>query len=206
MSAYPPLKTSEGFPIPADIAAKFLSQYLEQAKTTPYLLPNARLETSGPTAGSSSSSITIHNLQRVEAGLRGEWIAPKIDLEVGANVEVAKGMDDGITLEAVGFDKAEEGWMELEDYQREQSVEGPEQAQEELGVEDGDDTEENAKVDEDATEETRISKASKKKGEKVDRKPNKIQAPVDSVARKNAKKERLKAEKRAREEQRKAEA
>ena len=193
MSAYPPFKTDPGLPIPAETALFFLSQYLTAAETSPYLLPNARLEASGPTAGSSSSSITIHNLKRVEAGLRGEFLAPKLDLEEG-NVEVVKGMDDGVNTGDDAGEGAEEGWMDLQDYQREQSVEGPEQAQEETGVEDGGDVE-------DEEPEAPKSKKMKRKHEEVAQQV--VRAPIDTEARKKEKKQRLKAEKRAKQEQKK---
>ncbi|PMD53781.1 uncharacterized protein K444DRAFT_540887 [Hyaloscypha bicolor E] len=126
MSAFPPHHTIPSIPIPQEIALKFLSNYLEATKTSPYLLPNARLESSGPTAGSSASSVTIHNLRRVEAGLRGEWLAPTLDLEEGI-VTVAEGMDDGMNKgQAVNEEGEAEGWMDLDEYQREQSIEGGE--------------------------------------------------------------------------------
>ncbi|KAG4439350.1 hypothetical protein IFR05_005162 [Cadophora sp. M221] len=123
MSAFPPQRSVASIPVSQDIALKYLSAYLEAAKTYSHLLPNARLEPSGPTAGSSTSNITIHNLQRVEAGLRGEWLAPTLDLEEG-NVPIAEGMDDGTNKEQQNAE--EEGWMDLDQYQREQSIEGGE--------------------------------------------------------------------------------
>lgn len=124
MSAFPPHRSIKSIPISPEIALKFLSQYLQDTTTSPHLLPNARLEPSGPTAGSSNSSVTIHNLQRVEAGLRGEWLAPSLELdeagEKGKGVPVTEGMDDGVTTRGSG----EEGWMDLDEYQREQSIEG----------------------------------------------------------------------------------
>lgn len=121
MSAFPPQRSVSSIPVSQDIALKYLSAYLEAAKSSPHLLPNARLEPSGPTAGSSTSSITIHNLQRVEAGLKGEWLA--FTLELGEqNVPLAEGMDDGTNK---GQENEEgEGWMDLDEYQREQSIEG----------------------------------------------------------------------------------
>ncbi|TVY50269.1 hypothetical protein LCER1_G008485 [Lachnellula cervina] len=118
MSAFPPHKSIPSIPVSQEIALKYLSSYLTSTTTKAHLLPNARLEASGPTAG-SSSSVTLHNLQRVEAGLRGEWLAPTLELD---GVEVAgQGMDDGTV--GVGEGEKEEGWQDLEEYQREQSIE-----------------------------------------------------------------------------------
>ncbi|KAI9046530.1 hypothetical protein LZ554_009277 [Drepanopeziza brunnea f. sp. 'monogermtubi'] len=121
MSAFPPQRTVASMPVSQDIALKYLSAYLSAAKSSPHLLPNARLEPSGPTAGSSNASITIHNLQRVEAGLRGEWLGPAVELEEN-NVPIADGMDDG-TNKGEGNVEGE-GWVNLAEYQRDQSVEG----------------------------------------------------------------------------------
>jgi hypothetical protein len=60
----------------------------------------------------------------VEAGLQGEWLAPTFDLEEG-NVTVAEGMNDGTSKgQDVIEEVEEEGWMDLDEYQREQSIEG----------------------------------------------------------------------------------
>ncbi|KAH8804634.1 hypothetical protein F5884DRAFT_419754 [Xylogone sp. PMI_703] len=120
MSAFPPLKSKPSVPIPQDAALKRLQSYLEKAKDAEYLLPNARLEETGVDAGSRNSSLVFHNLQRVEAGLRGEWLAPSLDLE---GVKVAGGEEaTQNTAEAEA-----EGWQDLEEYQREQSIEEGEQ-------------------------------------------------------------------------------
>lgn len=122
MSAFPPHRSTEALPVSIGKAQQFLSAYLAASKTSPHLLPNARLEASGPTAGSSNSSVIIHNLQRVEAGLRGEWLAPTLELDEG--VKVTKGMDDGTNTGAAATETEREGWMDLDQYQREQSIEG----------------------------------------------------------------------------------
>jgi hypothetical protein len=121
MSAFPPQRSTPSIPISQSLALSTLQAYLESAQSLPYLLPNARLEPSGPTAGSSSGSITIHNLQRVEAGLRGEWLAPVLDFDEGP-IEVEVGMEDGVDQE--GGDKmGVEGWQDPDEYAREQSIE-----------------------------------------------------------------------------------
>lgn len=119
MSAFPNYRSIPSIPVDAETAHKYLEAYLEATKTSPYLLPNARLEPSGPTAGSSNSSVTIHNLKRVEAGLRGEWLAPTLELEEN-NVPVAEGLNGLGAKEADNMDT--EGWQDLEEYQREQDV------------------------------------------------------------------------------------
>ncbi len=196
MSAFPPHRSIDSIPVTQEIALTFLQNYLTAAKTSPYLLPNARLEPSGPTAGSSNSSVTMHNLQRVEAGLRGQWLAPKLDLD-HPSVEVAQGMDDGTNKNGEGNG---EGWMDLDQYQREQSIEGPEQAQEETAAEDGDEVDDEREENEgagriEAVEEELQEPAVKK--QKVGDYGT-AKAPIDKAARKRKKKERQKAEKKAR--------
>lgn len=122
MSAFPPNKSVPSIPVNETIALKYLQDYLALTSSTPYLLPNAKLEPTGPTIGSSHSSVTIHNLQRVEAGLRGEWLAPTLEMQEENAVEVAQGMDDG-TVQGSGGDKMDvDGWQDKEDFEREQSI------------------------------------------------------------------------------------
>ncbi|KAH7409090.1 hypothetical protein BKA64DRAFT_639403 [Cadophora sp. MPI-SDFR-AT-0126] len=173
MSAFPPQRSVASIPVSQDIALKYLSAYLEAAKTSPHLLPNARLEPSGPTAGPSSSNITIHNLQRVEAGLRGEWLAPTLDLEEG-NVPIAAGMDDGTNKEQENAEG--EGWMDLDQYQREQSIEGGDIGDKVPG----------------AVQDTELDSD-------LDMKDHAPKKPLDKVARREEKKQRLKEERRKRE-------
>jgi hypothetical protein len=204
MSAFPPHRAIPAVPISQDIALKFLSSYLEATKTSPHLLPNARLESSGPTAGSSASSVTIHNLKRVEAGLRGEWLAPTLDLEEG-KVTVAEGMDDGTNKGQYVNEEAEgEGWMDLDEYQREQSIEGGEIGERLPGVAelgdsdfDGPEVEENDKNEEGAVNPPKAKKIKVKHNVT----PAKVTKPIDKEARKREKKERLKRERRLKEAQ-----
>jgi hypothetical protein len=204
MSAFPPHRAIPSVPISQDIALKFLSSYLEATKTSPHLLPNARLESSGPTAGSSASSVTIHNLKRVEAGLRGEWLAPTLDLEEG-KVTVAEGMDDGTNKGQYVNEEAEgEGWMDLDEYQREQSIEGGEIGERLPGVAelgdsdfDGPEVEGNDKNEEGAVNPPKAKKIKVKHNVT----PAKVTKPIDKEARKREKKERLKRERRLKEAQ-----
>jgi len=204
MSAFPPHRTTPSIPIPQEIALKFLSSYLEATKTFPYLLPNARLEASGPTAGSSAYSVTIHNLQRVEAGLRGEWLAPTLDLAEG-NVTVVEGMDDGTNKGQIANEEGEgEGWMDLDEYQREQSIEGGEIGGRVQGVADGGDSDfEGPGVVKGSEDEERatVPKAKRVKT-KHDVPTAKVSKPKDKEARKREKKSRRKEEKRLKEEER----
>lgn len=127
MSAYPPQRHLPSVPVSQETALSILQAYLTAATTTPHLLPNSVLTPTGPTAQDAESNLTIHNLKRVEAGLRGEWLAP--ELEIGGNVAGAQQEIDAAVESKVEEDKdaqmGADGWQSLEEYQREQSdIEG----------------------------------------------------------------------------------
>lgn len=199
MSAFPPHKTLASVPVTQEIALKFLTTYLEATKSTPYLLPNARLEPSGPTAGSASSATTVRNLERVQAGLRGEWLAPILDLNengAGIGVKVATGFEGG------EGDKMEvDGWQDLDEYQREQSIEDGEMGPRQSGVVQEGDSEFEGRAEVGVAEdEAPRAKKLKTKHE------GSINGKADKLNKKAAKKLRLKEEKkRRREEKAKAE-
>ncbi|KAH6673187.1 hypothetical protein B0J14DRAFT_482493 [Halenospora varia] len=182
MSAFPPTRSIPSIPLPPDTALKYLTSYLASLPNNPHLLPNARLTSAGPTDG-TSSSITIHNLQRVEAGLRGEFLKPELELEEEA-VGVAEGMDDGTNKE--GTDG--EGWQDLGEYQREQSIEGGE-IQEDARVGNGAEGDEDEDEDAEAPEAKKVKTTHKKAAALAPK-------PVDKEARKREKKAREKELKR----------
>jgi hypothetical protein len=126
ITAFPPLRARASVPVPASTALAKLQTYLEAvtAPTGPqaHLLPNATLQGGGPAAqgGGAAANLVIHNLKRVEAGLRGEWLAPSLELD-GAG---AKGEDADADVEPRLDKEAEaEGWVDLDTYRREQSIE-----------------------------------------------------------------------------------
>lgn len=113
MSAFAPQKSLPSRSVSQAEALEHVQAYLALTKSSPWLLPNARLEPTGPAAGSSGNNVTINNLERVEAGLRGEWLAPQFDL---GEKEIA--VVDTAPVEV-------EGWQDKDEFEREQSdVEG----------------------------------------------------------------------------------
>lgn len=120
MFAFPNYRSIPSVPVDTETAQKFLEAYLKATKSSPHLLPNAQLEAAGPTTGSSNSSVTMYNLERVEAGLRGEWLAPSLELGEN-NTADAQGLSNGtVTKGADTMDT--EGWQDPDEYQREQDV------------------------------------------------------------------------------------
>jgi hypothetical protein len=174
MSAFPPVRSLQSRPITTTEALQRLQSYLEATKSNPALLPNATLQADGPKAQSeSASNLAIHNLKRVEAGLRGEWLAPSLELEADgmAGFESFPVTGNG---EEGGEDDTGEGWQDLNEYQREQSIEMGEIGPRETGI--------------------------SQEGDEALRTVNtKAGKPLDKEARKREKKERLKREKVARE-------
>jgi hypothetical protein len=128
-----------------------------------------------------------------------------LDLEEG-KVTVAEGMDDGMNKGQDVNEEAEgEGWMDLDEYQREQSIEGGEIGERlpgvaELGDSDFDGPEVVEENDENEEGALNPSKAKKIKTKHNDT-PAKISKPIDKEARKREKKERLKRERRLKEAQ-----
>jgi hypothetical protein len=103
-----------------------------------------------------------------------------LDLEEGI-VTVAEGMDDGMNKgQAVNEEGEAEGWMDLDEYQREQSIEGGEIGERLPGVAEESEEEEGAKTH-----------RAKKIKTKDDVAPAKVSKPIDRVARKREKKARL---------------
>jgi hypothetical protein len=199
MSAFPPRRSIPSVPLTQEVALKYLQTYLEATKSSPHLLPNARIEASGPTAGTSNSSVTMHNLQRVEAGLRGEWLAPNLDLGEN-NVKVAKGMDDGTnTGDGEGDHMQVDGWQDLDEYQREQSIEEGEVGPSQTGIaQEGDEVILNQIVEEELPKPKNVRRT-RENGGATEEQPKKAK---DKEARKKEKKVRHKEEQRRKEEER----
>jgi hypothetical protein len=118
MSAFPHYRSITSVPVSIETAHKLLEQYLEATKSSPYLLPNARLTASGPTTGYSNAPVKMYSLGRVEAGLRGEWLSPSV--EAGGNNAAGSKTKSSTSNRADNTEM--DGWQNLDEYQREQEV------------------------------------------------------------------------------------
>ncbi|MCJ1288129.1 hypothetical protein MMC26_007484 [Xylographa opegraphella] len=76
----PPHRIHLSRQIPPSKALSLLSKYLVAAIDQPYLQPNALLTAGGPVFATSSphAGLTLHNLHRVAAGLRGEHLSAEL--------------------------------------------------------------------------------------------------------------------------------
>lgn len=138
--SYPPHHVHASHPIPASQALDLLSTYLIATETDASLHPNALLTGSGPisTNSGSNTGLVLHNLKRVEAGLRGEHLGADLsfskfggeglpDLQVGKDgmqstnrTTLAKGAHaDGQAVD-VDLENLEEGWQDKGEFEREQ--------------------------------------------------------------------------------------
>ena len=74
-NSFPPHRLHSSRPVDPSEALELLSSYLEAAATEPYLQPNALLTEGGPISTTGpNTGLILHNLKRVEAGLRGEHL------------------------------------------------------------------------------------------------------------------------------------
>lgn len=130
-TANPPLRKHTTRRIPRSAALNLISSYLLASKTNPSLHPDALLTESGPLA-SYTDGLTLHNLRRIEAGLRGD--------NLGADLTFSKFGGQGLpNLQArapgpisgtgrrggANGEKGtagEEGWQDREEFEREQEV------------------------------------------------------------------------------------
>jgi hypothetical protein len=130
-----------------------------------------------------------------------------LDLEEG-NVTVAEGMNDGTNKgRDINEEGKGEGWMDLDEYQREQSIEGGEIGERVQGVaEEGDSDFEGLAVEGSEDEQGLKAPKAKKVKTKRDIPTVKVSKPKDKEARKREKKLRHIEEKRLKEEQRRKQA
>jgi len=130
--AYPPHRIHTSRTVSTIAAYDLLSAYLVATETSPHLHPDGLLSTAGAqfaTSAGPMGGVVLHNLRRVEAGLRGEHLEPDLevleedDVVTGAEFESNEGVLEN-QLNGVGnkrtAQQAEEGWQDIEEYQREQ--------------------------------------------------------------------------------------
>jgi len=153
-TALPPITHHSTRPVSPTTALALLSTYIANAADDPSLQPNALLTERGPISSNSGSStgLTIHNLKRVEAGLKGEHLGADLtfakfggeglpDLQMGdgggrerdREVNGVGGVGDG-GEEGVG---GADGWQDMQAYEREQEITEGEVGARHSGLQDG---------------------------------------------------------------------
>ncbi|KAL9119941.1 MAG: hypothetical protein Q9187_003506 [Circinaria calcarea] len=133
--SYPPHIFHSSRPVAPSEALALLSAYLEATTTDASLRPNALLTESGPVSATSGSNmgLVLHNLKRVEAGLKGEHLGtdlsfaqfggeglPDLQVELNRNNSASvKGQD--VDPDGQGAD-GEVGWQDKGEFEREQEI------------------------------------------------------------------------------------
>lgn len=131
-TSYPPIRHHSSQRISTQQAQQLLAEFLEETTTDASLHPNALLTENGPiTPSSGSTGLVLHNLKRVEAGLRGEHLAADLTFKDFGG----EGLPDLTVNEAPNGDRAEksskkeaeqgfeEDWQDKDEYEREQATE-----------------------------------------------------------------------------------
>lgn len=130
-TANPPLRKHTTRRIPRSAALNLISSYLLASKTNSSLHPDALLTESGPLA-SYTDGLTLHNLRRIQAGLRGENLGANLTFSKFGGQELPNlqarapgpisgtGRRSGVNGEKVTA--GEEGWQDREEFEREQEV------------------------------------------------------------------------------------
>lgn len=132
-TCYPPVHHHSTTHISTSTALLLLSTYLEATITDPALHPNALLTDSGPITPSSGANIgfVLHNLKRVEAGLEGEHLGAdltftKFGTEVLPDLVVDNAPTGALKISAGGPEKQRQEisseWQDKEIFEQQQDV------------------------------------------------------------------------------------
>ncbi len=158
-TSYPPHVHHATQSITSDEALQFIQEYLFNVEIQPWLHPDAILSERGPQlAGTLSGGLTLHNLRRVEAGLRGERLGgatlqdPNLSyLKHHSAIEEPYNSHQDIRLEnqeviaregyELGNKSGEpvvnnEEWQDMESYRRDQEITEGEIGRRDMGVAD----------------------------------------------------------------------
>jgi hypothetical protein len=117
----PPYRRISSKPISVADASQFLAKYLTNSEGHPHLHPDALITPTGVTFsshGGPTGGVIMHNLRRVAAGLRGEYLEPEATPEPEEQEEQdapswKKGKKKGKNT------KAEE-WQSMSEFEREE--------------------------------------------------------------------------------------
>ncbi|KAL8970931.1 MAG: hypothetical protein Q9183_001289 [Haloplaca sp. 2 TL-2023] len=127
-NAFPPVVHHSSQQVSTGQAQKLLADFLQRTTTDTSLHPNAHFTPHGPVnpSGDGSTGIVLHNLKRIEAGLRGEHLSADVlfqNLGEGVSDHIAT---NGGRAEEQGQQPEQEfidDWQDKEEYEREQGVE-----------------------------------------------------------------------------------
>ncbi|KAF1829755.1 hypothetical protein BDW02DRAFT_509203 [Decorospora gaudefroyi] len=195
LEAPPPRRHISSAAVSVAAASTIVDRYLKNAETQAHLHPDASITPRGITFNAqrgATGSTLMHQLQRVAAGLRGEYLEPDNTLAEQT------GQDAGVTTVKSAMSRkqsvAEDAeWQDMASYQAEQGIEIGELADRTNVVHEG--------GEEPAVEPTTPvgRKHRKRKPEEAPEEGALADGELDKAARKQAKKERAQREKREKE-------
>ncbi|KAJ4983731.1 hypothetical protein SVAN01_10766 [Stagonosporopsis vannaccii] len=129
--APPPHRLVSSRPISTADASTLLQTYITNSEAHPHLHPDALITPTGVTFsshGGPTGGVVMHNLRRIAAGLRGEYLepepTPEPEEEEGAEDDKAwkgkKGKGKKTTFADTDAGTVEVEWQDKEAYEREQ--------------------------------------------------------------------------------------
>ena len=128
-NCYPPSRHHDTKKVSPSKALSVISSYLLAAGTDASRHPNALFTKAGmttPSSGAHQFGLVLHNLKRVEAGLRGERLIADLILDGHGEVEshaLQWEAQDLLRDRSDSFPGNTEGWQEKADFEREQGIE-----------------------------------------------------------------------------------
>ncbi|MCJ1405001.1 hypothetical protein MMC11_008227 [Xylographa trunciseda] len=136
-SPFPPHRLHSSRQIAPQEALSLLSSYLEATTVESYLQPNALLTEGGPVSATSgpNTGLVIHNLRRVEAGLRGQHLTADLladeydykgqpdqqSFRNAMNQSALTALPNG-NVASADVDIGLDGWQDKTEFEREQDI------------------------------------------------------------------------------------
>ncbi|KAF3032520.1 hypothetical protein E8E12_000901 [Didymella heteroderae] len=131
--APPPHRLVSSTPVDVATASTMLQDYLTNSEAHPHLHPDALITPTGVTFsshGGPTGGVVMHNLRRIAAGLRGEFLEPEptpepeeqqlADGEQTSNGNTGNGNGNGKGRKTTFVDDNEIEWQDKEVYEQEQ--------------------------------------------------------------------------------------
>jgi hypothetical protein len=123
--APPPHRLVSSTPVDVSTAASILQDYITNSEAHPHLHPDALITPTGVTFsshGGPAGGVVMHNLRRIAAGLRGEFLepepTPEPEEQFAEGEETWKGKGKG--KKTTFIDENEIEWQDKEVYEQEQ--------------------------------------------------------------------------------------
>jgi hypothetical protein len=121
----PPSRHISSQPVTLATASRILETYITHSESHAHLHPDSTITPEGITfssKGGAEGNVVMHNLRRIAAGLRGEYMAPEMTPEPDDNDEDAA-FDKRPNKKRKSFTSAlNDDWQDKAEYEREEGV------------------------------------------------------------------------------------